>query len=66
MIQNDKQLSKSLAKSYISVATTYFQLGNKKDSILYFEKAEKLFTQLGNPRTAKDIQKKKDDLFNQS
>jgi hypothetical protein len=61
--QNHGEYSKSLAKTYISIATTYFQLGSQTESLEYFEKAEKIFLIFGNTKTAKEIQTKKEQLL---
>jgi hypothetical protein len=52
-----------LAKTCISIATTYFQLGKNAESIQYFEKAEKIFLIFGNNKVAKEIQQKKEQLL---
>lgn len=55
--------TKSLAKTCISIATTYYQLGKSEESLEYFEKAEKLFVLFGNTKVAKEIQQKKEQLL---
>lgn len=57
------EYTKSLAKTSISIATTYYQLGKMSESLEYFEKAEKLFIMFGNNKVAKEIQQKKEQLI---
>lgn len=63
MLEFHGDYSKSLAKTCISIATTYYQLGKVDDSLEYFEKAEKLFVLFGNSKVAKEIQLKKEQLL---
>jgi hypothetical protein len=57
------EFSKNLAKTYISIATTYFQMGKLNESLEYFEKSERIYLIHGNTKTAKEIQKKKEQLI---
>jgi len=57
------EFTKSLAKTWISIATTLYQLGRMKESLDYFDKAEKLIILFGNSKVAKDIQQKKEELI---
>lgn len=63
MIDVNGECNKSLAKTYISIATTYFQLGKTSESMEYFEKAEKIFYIFGDVKVAKEIQQKKEQLL---
>jgi len=63
LVEVNGEYTKSLAKTCISIATTYYQLGKMNESIEYFEKAEKLFILFGNAKVAKEIQQKKEDLI---
>jgi hypothetical protein len=62
-LESNGEHSKSLAKTYISIATTYYQLSRQSESLEYFEKAERIFLIFGNTKTAKEIQKKKEQLL---
>jgi hypothetical protein len=63
LVGDGNDYSKSLAKTQILIATTYYQLELKKESLDYFEKAERLFYLLGHQKNAKEIQKKKEQLL---
>jgi hypothetical protein len=63
LIENNGEFNKSLAKTCISIATTYFQLEMKRESLDYFEKAEKIFLMYGNNKVAKEIQQRKEQLL---
>ena len=63
MVEFNGDYTKSLAKTSISIATTYYQLGKADESLDYFEKAEKLFVLFGNTKVAKEIQQKKEQLL---
>jgi hypothetical protein len=63
LIENNGEFNKSLAKTCISIATTYFQLERKRESLDYFEKAEKIFLMYGNNKVAKEIQQRKEQLL---
>jgi len=57
------EYSKGLGKNCIAIAYAYNQIGKKSESLEYFEKAEKIFLVFGQHKTAKDIQKKKEELL---
>lgn len=63
LVETHGDYSKGLAKTCISIATAYYQLSKKSESLEYFEKAEKIFIVFGNNKIAKDIQKKKEQLL---
>jgi hypothetical protein len=63
LVEFSGDYTKSLAKTCISIATTYYQLGKSEESFEYFEKAEKLFVIFGNVKVAKEIQNKKEQLL---
>jgi hypothetical protein len=63
LIEFNGEFNKSLAKTCISIATTYYQLDKKNESLEYFEKAEKIFLVYGNMKVAKEIQQKKEQLI---
>ncbi len=63
LIEFNGEFNKSLAKTCISIATTYYQLDKKSESLEYFEKAEKIFLVYGNTKVAKEIQQRKDQLL---
>jgi hypothetical protein len=63
LIEVNGECSKSLAKTCILIANTYYQTDNIKESILYYDKAEKLFIMFGNNKLAKEIQQKKEELY---
>lgn len=63
MIEVNGEFNKSLAKTCISIATTYYSLSKKEEALEYFEKAEKIFLIHGNTKYAKEIQEKKDQLL---
>jgi hypothetical protein len=57
------EYSKNLAKTYITIATTFYQVQKNTESLEYFEKAERIYLLHGNTKTAKEIQKKKEQLL---
>ncbi len=63
LIDQNGEFNKSLAKTCISIATTYLQFDKQSESLEYFEKAEKIFMVYGNVKVAKEIQQKKEQLL---
>lgn len=63
LIDFNGEYNKSLAKTFISIATTYLQLEKIKESLDYFDKAEKIFLLYGNTKVAKEIKEKKEQLI---
>lgn len=55
---------KNIAKNCVSIGFAYLEMNKRRESFEYFEKAERVFTMCGNLKAAKEVQLKKQEIFN--